>query len=93
MKSLGEILRETVAEMQGASEAISKIAGTKRIGTTVNYRGIELQVAYTWHPAERATHNYPGCPEEFDIQGVYHLGENIINIFSDEQIDELINLI
>lgn len=57
----------------------------------ITYKGIELRIAYNWYPAEPATHLYPGADEEYTIHGIYHMGENIINIFNDEQIEEIIN--
>ena len=35
--------------------------------TTIELNGTEIQVIGDYQPSERQTHDYPGCPEQFEI--------------------------
>jgi phage terminase Nu1 subunit (DNA packaging protein) len=49
--------------------------------TTVQHRGITLEVEYDYQPAERQTLEYPGCPEDACVNTVTHLGDEITFLF------------
>ena len=37
----------------------------------IEYYGVKLRVVGDYQPAERATHDYQGCAEDFDVSEVY----------------------
>lgn len=37
---------------------------------TVDYKGFTFEYKLYYQPAERQTHDYPGCAEEFEISNV-----------------------
>lgn len=55
---------------------------------TVNYNGIELDVHGDYIAKEDCTNS----PSEFNIFEVYHLDENIYDLFNFKQIDDLQDL-
>ena len=46
----------------------------------------DLNIEYTYIPAEPATHDYPGYGSHIEIEGIYLWNENI-NVSTDEQVD------
>jgi len=42
--------------------------------------GTQFTTDYDWQPEEARTHNYPGCPEEFELTALYFgNGDNTTN--------------
>ncbi len=53
---------------------------------TVTVHGVELEVDFSYTPAEEATLDYPGCYEEIDIEEIRHEGAEIMCFFDDNSI-------
>lgn len=49
---------------------------------TINFNGMEVVVSYGYIKAEPMTWEYPGCPEEYNVQTVECCGQ-LINDFID----------
>ena len=46
----------------------------------------DLDIEYTYIPAEQATHDYPGTGSTVEIEAIYLWNEDI-NVSTDEQVD------
>ena len=57
--------------------------------TTIKFKGVYLTVIYYYTKAEEQTHDYQGCKEEAEIFAVNHEGDDIINLLSDDMINEI----
>lgn len=55
----------------------------------ITYKGIDLTVSYDYEPAEKQTWEEPGCDESYDIYEVFHNGEDISDIISEDIREEL----
>ncbi len=58
----------------------------------VKYCGIYLECEGTYEPPEQQTYDYPGASSEFEINAVYIESTNIVELLSEEQLDELESL-
>lgn len=63
---------------------------------SVNFKGFDFDFNYTYSPAERQTHDYSGCDEEFEIYNITLNGidasdllEGQIEDFEEECINNL----
>ena len=63
---------------------------------SIEYKGFVFDFVYNYSPAERQTHDYPGCGEEFEIYNITLNGidaswllESQIEEFEQEVIDNL----
>jgi len=63
---------------------------------TINFRGFEFEYKFSYQPEERATLEYGGCGEEFEIYDITLNGidaswllENCIDEFEMEVVDNL----
>lgn len=58
----------------------------------ITLKGIEFKVDYEYFPAEKATYEYPGCHEHFNIVNLEHKGTDFsifIEYFEDEIIEKI----
>jgi hypothetical protein len=46
----------------------------------------DLEIEYTYIPAEEATHDYPGTGSTVEVGNVYLWNDNV-NVSTDEQVD------
>lgn len=55
----------------------------------IEYCGVALRVVGDYQLAERATRDYPGCAEDFEVTEVYAADSKIdlVEIFTDEGVD------
>ena len=60
------------------------------MGTTLNYKGIELDIEFDYQPAERQTRDYPGSDEEIEIYEIKHCGYCMLELLKDQE-NEIIN--
>lgn len=63
---------------------------------SINFKGFDFDFVYDYSPAERQTHDYPGCGEEFEIYNITLNGidaswllESQIEEFEQEVIENL----
>lgn len=54
---------------------------------SLNFMSLSVVVEYSYTPAERATLEYPGCPEEFEVISVFHAGEAIDDFLESAGLD------
>ena len=61
--------------------------------TTISYGGLELEIEYSYQPAERQTLEDPGCSEEFEITKITYKGNDFTEFIEDldkfEEVEEL----
>jgi hypothetical protein len=55
----------------------------------VKYRGVELEVEGMYEEGENATYDYPGSPDQFDIEAIYVDTQDIFELLTSDQIDEI----
>ena len=57
----------------------------------ITYSNVKLRVVGDYQPAERTTHDYPGCAEDFEVSEVYAADSKIdlCNMLDDELIDSV----
>ena len=58
----------------------------------VEYKGFRFEYDLNYTPAEKQTHDYPGCGEEFEITGITLNGVDASDLLED-QIDEFIDYV
>lgn len=56
---------------------------------SITYKGVRLEVGYDYQPYERRTHDYPGCCEEAEIESIRIGYEEIIELLSEKQLEEI----
>ena len=56
---------------------------------TIKYRGVELEVEGIYEEGENATYDYPGSSDQFYIEAIYVDSQDILNLLSNDQIDEI----
>lgn len=65
----------------------------------IEYQGVSLTVECTFQPEEMAIWNYgggdghPGDPAGVEIYDIFHAEESIYNLFSDDQIEEITEIL
>ncbi len=59
----------------------------------INYNEVELDVAGMYYIGRAETREEPAEPSEFDVYSVDAGGVNIVTLLSEEQIEEIIELI
>ena len=57
--------------------------------STIEYRGVVLDVEYIYHEPEGRTHDYPGTNGEVELISVEHLGVDVEWLLQD-QLDNII---
>jgi|TARA_Y100000004_G_scaffold185238_1_gene235151 hypothetical protein len=57
--------------------------------TQVKYCGIYLDVEGIYEAAEPQTYDYPGSSAEFDVHKVYVETTDIMDLLSDEQLEDI----
>lgn len=63
------------------------------MGTTIIYKGVELDIEYDFQPFERRTHEHPGCEAHIEqITEITHKGTNFYEVFENDH-DEIIEII
>lgn len=61
---------------------------------TVNYCGVEFEVQYYYQPEEPEVRyyadgsGYPGCPEHFEIEGVWIGGVDVMELCEEHDLFE-----
>jgi hypothetical protein len=55
----------------------------------VNYRGIELECDFEFDPPEARDSDHPGFPAEAHLDSCRHKGEDITEMLTGSQIDEI----
>jgi len=61
--------------------------------TRITLRGIDFEVDWTYSKAEPQTYDYPGCPEEALINGVFHKGTDFSNFLTEDDYVEIEELL
>lgn len=61
--------------------------------TTINYRGIEFDVEYTYTPEEKGDRDYPGCPADIEIWKIEFEGKDFYDFFDFDMYVDVQNLI
>jgi hypothetical protein len=56
---------------------------------TIKYRGVELDVEGIYQEGEYGTYETPGYPEHFDIEAIYADTQDIFELLTSDQIDEI----
>lgn len=56
---------------------------------TIKYRGVELEVEGIYEEGENATYDYPGSSDQFDIEAIYVDTQEIFELLTSNQIDEI----
>ena len=60
---------------------------------TIDYEGRELDVDYVYLPGEERTSEHPGCDEDVDVSGLVYEGENIIDLYDDDEMNVIMTLV
>ena len=60
---------------------------------TIDYEGRELEVDYVYLPSEECSLFNPGASEDVDVYGLIHEGEDIIDIYDEDEINTIKELI
>jgi hypothetical protein len=55
----------------------------------IKYRGVELEVEGIYEEGEYGTYDTPGYPDQFDIEAIYVDSQDILNLLSSDQINEI----
>lgn len=55
----------------------------------IKYRGVELEVDGLYEQGDRETHDYPGSTDQFDIEAIYADTQDIFELLTSNQIDEI----
>jgi len=67
----------------------------REISRSIFYKKIDLEVQFFYYPEERQTREDQGSPEEYEITSILVKGSetDISAIFSDDQFDDIIDLL
>ena len=75
-------------------QLVSKLAQFEdKAAHFITFNGIDLGVDGYHQPEEKMTHWHPGCPEAFEVHEVFHCGQEITALFTEEQLEEIGNLV
>lgn len=55
----------------------------------IKYRGVELHVEGYYEEGEYGTYDTPGYPSQFDIEAIYADTQNIFELLTSDQIDDI----
>lgn len=55
----------------------------------IKYRGVELEVEGIYEEGEYGTYDTPGYPAQFDIEAIYVDTQDIFELLTSDQIDEI----
>lgn len=62
--------------------------------TTITHQNIQLEVEYIYEPYEAQTLEYPGSPENVEVEEIYYNGTDVYKIYEEndllEEISDLI---
>lgn len=65
----------------------------KQYETTIKYHEIEISVQYSYSKGEERTHDYPGSPDQFEIENIWIESTEIHDLLSSDQLEDIENLV
>lgn len=65
----------------------------KQYETTIKYHEIEISVQYAYSKGEAQTHDYPGSPDQFEIENIWIESTEIHDLLSSDQLEDIENLV
>jgi hypothetical protein len=65
----------------------------KQYETTIKYHEIEISVQYSYSKGETQTHDYPGSPDQFEIENIWIESTEIYDLLSSDQLEDIENLV